>query len=79
MLIVCGRPYTKAAAPVSATGDPGAAQVEAGEHKPMACREVDGLHVHVEGDQLSRQHTYQFASPLLEIRMHVLDLTCADI
>ena len=49
MLIVCGSSYTKAAAPVSAPGDPGAAKVEAGEHKPMACRAVDGLHVHAGG------------------------------
>ena len=63
MSIICGRPYKKAAAPVSATGGPGAAQVAAGEHKPMACREVDGLHVHAEGDQPSRQHTRQFGNP----------------
>ena len=36
MLIVLGRSYAKAAAPVSEPGDPGAAQVAAGEHKTQA-------------------------------------------
>ena len=45
----------------------------------MACREVDRLHVHVGGDQPSRQHTHHFGNPCFEIRMHVLHLACADI
>ena len=49
MLIVCGRSYAKAAAPVSEPSDPGAAQVAAGEHKPMTCR--------------VRQHTHQIGNP----------------